>query len=48
MKKRLLLNGVNMYRARIPINNGSQDTIDIDSDPALAALAGLNQAHFWT
>jgi hypothetical protein len=25
-----------------------QHPIDIDPDPALAALAGLNQAHFWT
>ncbi|MHC4683908.1 MAG: hypothetical protein ACYTEW_06290 [Planctomycetota bacterium] len=44
MKKRFLLNGVNMNRVvmRKPINHRAQHPVDIYSDPTLAALPGLN------
>jgi hypothetical protein len=48
MEKRFFFDWVNVNRARVSINYRSQDAVDIDSHPALAALAGLNQTHFWT
>jgi hypothetical protein len=48
MKERFLLNRVDMNRAGISIDDGSQHAVDIDSNPALAALAGLNQAQLRT
>jgi hypothetical protein len=48
VEKRLLFDGINMYRAGISINNGSQYAVDIDSHPALTALTGFNQTCFRT
>jgi hypothetical protein len=48
MKQRLLLDRVDINRARIPIYYRSQHPVDIDSDAALAALAGLEQTTFRT
>lgn len=48
MEKRFFLDWVNMNGAGIPIYHGSQHTVNIDSDTTLTALAGLNQALFWT
>jgi hypothetical protein len=48
VKKRFFLNRVNMDRTRVPIYYSSQDTVDVDSHPAITALAWLNQAFLRT
>ena len=48
MKQRLFLNRVYINGTRIAINDGAQDAIYVDSDPAVAALAGCNDAFPWT
>jgi hypothetical protein len=48
MKERLLLDRVDMDGAGISVDDGSQHAVDIDSNPAFAALAGLNQAQLRT
>ena len=42
MKQRLFLNRVHINRTRIAIDDGTQDAIYVDSDPAVAALTGRN------
>jgi hypothetical protein len=44
MKKRLFLNGVNIYGTGISVHDAPEQAIDIDSHPAIAALARRNHA----
>lgn len=48
MKERLLLDRIDMNGAGISIDDSSQNTVDIDSDPAFTALTGLNLAQLRT
>ena len=48
MKERLLLDRVDMDGAGISVHDGSKHAVDINSHPAFAALAGLNQAQLRT
>jgi len=48
MKKRFLLNGVNVNRAGIRMHNRAKDAVNVYSYPALAALPRLNKALFRT
>jgi hypothetical protein len=48
MKERFFFDRVDMDGAGIAIDDGSQHAVDIDSDPAFTALAGLNQAQLRT
>lgn len=48
VEERFFFDGVDVDGAGIAIDDGSQDTVEIDSDAALATLAGLNHAVFWT
>jgi len=49
MEKRLLFDWVvRIKRTRKTVNDRAQDAVDVNSHPALTALAGLNNAHLWT
>jgi len=49
MKKRFFFYRViRANRAWVSVNDRAQNAIDIDSHPAVAALAGLNNTHLWT
>jgi hypothetical protein len=48
MKKGLFLNGVDINGTGIPVHDAPEQTIDIDSDAALATLARRNHAAFRT